>query len=139
MSERVEQGGAIVFRGDADDLRVLLVRSKKDPAIWVFPKGHVEPGESAADAAVRETWEEAGVRGDLGAPVGGPLEFSSGDEPVSVQYFVVRARTESASPEGRDKQWLPIGEASTTLAFETAREKLRDAVRLLPQRAAFNS
>ena len=45
MGDRVLQGGAIVFREEGDRLSVLLVRSKKDPAIWVFPKGHVDPGE----------------------------------------------------------------------------------------------
>jgi 8-oxo-dGTP pyrophosphatase MutT (NUDIX family) len=131
MTNRVPQGGAIVFRGEGDRLQVLLVRSKKDPDIWVFPKGHVEPGEAPAETALRETWEEAGVRGEIGGAVGLPLEFASGDEPVSVQYYVVQARSESASPEKRDKQWLSIGDALTTLAFETAREKLREAVSLV--------
>jgi 8-oxo-dGTP pyrophosphatase MutT (NUDIX family) len=127
VSARVSQAGGIVFRTEDDRLRVLLVRSKKDPAIWVFPKGHIEPGEMAAATAIRETWEEAGVEGELDGPVGAPLEFQSGAEPVSVQYFLIRARTERPSPEGRDKQWLPIDTALETLAFENAREKLREA------------
>ena len=128
MGGRVLQGGAIVFREEGDRLRVLLVRSKKDPSIWVFPKGHIEADEDAAATALRETWEEAGVRGMLGAAVGAPLEFVSGDESVSVQYFVVSAGEEHASPEARDKQWLSIDDALATLAFENAREKLREAV-----------
>lgn len=130
MAARVPQAGAIVFRHEDDRLRVLLVRSKKDPSIWVFPKGHIDPGETAAETALRETWEESGVTGDLGEPIGAPMEFDSGSRPVSVQYFVVHARDEEDSPEGRDKQWLSIDEALTTLAFETARDKLREAVRL---------
>jgi 8-oxo-dGTP pyrophosphatase MutT (NUDIX family) len=130
VAARVPQAGAIAFRREGDRLLVLLVRSKKDPSIWVFPKGHIDPGEDAAATALRETWEEAGVRGTLSGPVGAPLEFDSGAEPVSVQYFVMRAGRESSSPEGRDKQWLSIDEALTTLAFESAREKLREAVRL---------
>jgi len=131
VSARVAQAGGIVFRKEDDRLSVLLVRSKKDPAIWVFPKGHVEQGETAAATAIREVWEEAGVEGELDGPVGAPLEFQSGHEPVSVQYFLIRARTETASPEGRETQWLPIDEALRTLAFENAREKLREAVALV--------
>ena len=127
MAARVAQAGGIVFRKEDDRLRVLLVRSKKDPAIWVFPKGHVEQGETAAATAIREVWEEGGVEGELDGPVGAPLEFQSGHEPVSVQYFLIRARTERASPEGRDKQWLPVDDALKTLAFENAREKLLEA------------
>ena len=128
MSARVAQAGGIVVRKQDDRLAVLLVRSKKDPAVWVFPKGHIEPGETAAATALRETWEEAGVEGDLDGPVGAPLEFQSGVEPVSVQYFLIRARTEGPSPEGRDTQWLSIDEALKMLAFQNAREKLLEAV-----------
>ncbi|GAA5858323.1 hypothetical protein JCM8547_004649 [Rhodosporidiobolus lusitaniae] len=38
----------------------LLVSSRKKPS-YVFPKGGIEAGESAAEAAEREAWEEAGL------------------------------------------------------------------------------
>ena len=66
MTARIPQAGAIVFRADGDRTTVLLVRSKKDPTIWVFPKGHIDGNESERETAVRETWEEAGVSGVLG-------------------------------------------------------------------------
>jgi ADP-ribose pyrophosphatase YjhB (NUDIX family) len=46
-----------VFRED----RVLMVRERQDGR-WSLPGGFVDVGDSAAEAAVRETWEEAGVR-----------------------------------------------------------------------------
>jgi 8-oxo-dGTP pyrophosphatase MutT (NUDIX family) len=129
--ERAKQAGAVVFRGEGDRFVVLLVRSKKDPSIFVFPKGHIERGETAEVTALRETWEEAGVEGDLLAEIGAPLEFLSGGKPVSVRYFLVRAgERETASPEGRDKQWLSVDQALKALQFDTAREKLREAAAL---------
>jgi diadenosine hexaphosphate hydrolase (ATP-forming) len=127
VSHLVPQAGGIVVRQDGDRLSVLLVRSKKNPQIWVFPKGHIEPGETAEETALRETQEEAGVEGELIGPIGEPLEFQSGSETVSVQYFLVRPIVESASPEGRDKQWLGIDEALALLSFESARTLLRMA------------
>ena len=40
--------------------RLLLVR-RCDTGDWELPGGHVDPGESAPDAAVRETAEESGI------------------------------------------------------------------------------
>ena len=75
MRHAVPQAGGIAFRGRGRDLQILLVTSKKQSGFWIFPKGHVEPGETAAQAGVRETVEEAGVSGDLLGPVGAPLEY----------------------------------------------------------------
>jgi len=127
VTERIPQAGGLVVRQDDDRLAVLLVRAKKDPTVWVFPKGHIEPGESAADAAVREVEEESGVVAELLGPLGRPQEFQSGKELVSVQYFLMRARSESASSEGRAKQWFSVDEALRALSFEGARQLVRDA------------
>lgn len=48
---------AVVRRGD----RFLLVHESKHGQLWYLPAGRVEPGESFAEAARRETLEEAGV------------------------------------------------------------------------------
>nr|WP_256447742.1 NUDIX hydrolase [Paracoccus marinaquae] len=50
---------AVTLRGD----RVLLARRRNPPdaGLWGFPGGHVDPGETALAAAVRELREETGV------------------------------------------------------------------------------
>lgn len=50
---------AVLIRGG----HVLLVQRKNPPdaGLWGFPGGHVEPGETALDAAARELAEETGV------------------------------------------------------------------------------
>ncbi len=41
--------------------RYLLVHERKHGGGWYLPAGRVEPGETLADAAIRETNEEAGI------------------------------------------------------------------------------
>src|SRR5215213_7244397 len=55
----VRQAGAIVVRFDDDEPRLLLVTARRNPKTWIFPKGHIEDGETPAEAAVREAREEA--------------------------------------------------------------------------------
>jgi 8-oxo-dGTP pyrophosphatase MutT (NUDIX family) len=123
----VRQAGGIAFRGGGGDLSILLVTSKKQPGLWIFPKGHVEPGETDAEAGVRETQEEAGVAGELLGPVGAPLEFDWSGKRYRVQYFLIRATSESPATDGRTIAWLPFDEALERLSFEDTGRLLRVA------------
>jgi 8-oxo-dGTP pyrophosphatase MutT (NUDIX family) len=129
----VPQGGGIVFRRDGDAVSILLVRAKRDPTVWVLPKGHIEPGESEAETALRETQEEAGVTGELIGPVGRPLEFDNGREFVRVQYFLIRALSESPHTDGRHKQWFPFDDALAVVQFEETRRLLREGLTHIPR------
>lgn len=50
---------AVIF--DENRQKVLLTR-RTDNGRWCLPGGHMEPGESAAEACERETWEETGLK-----------------------------------------------------------------------------
>ncbi|HEY7458757.1 MAG TPA: NUDIX hydrolase [Xanthobacteraceae bacterium] len=47
------------------DGRLLLVRRANPPQLWTLPGGRVELGERAAEAALRELREEAGVAAEI--------------------------------------------------------------------------
>ena len=127
MPASVLQAGGIAFRGSGRDLSILLVTSKKQPGFWIFPKGHVEPGETEAEAGVRETREEAGVAGELIGPVGAPLEYDWDGKRYRVQYFLIRTTSESPATDGRTIAWLPFDEALRRLSFEDTGRLLREA------------
>lgn len=51
--------GAVVFTRDHGKIRYLLIRNLT--GIYGFPKGHVEPGETEEETALREIFEEVGL------------------------------------------------------------------------------
>ena len=58
--------GILLFRQRGEETEVLLIKPggpfwrNKDAGAWMIPKGAIEPGETAADAALREFEEEIG-------------------------------------------------------------------------------
>ena len=88
--------------------RILLVR-RCDSGMWELPGGRVDVGESAVDAAVRETAEEAGVEIVVTGFAGlfsdpGHVIRSSGGE-VRQQFAVLfRARAVRGVPRGDQQE-----------------------------------
>ena len=130
---RVAEAGAIAVKTDGPATQFLVVTAKKNPAHWIFPKGHIDPGETPEQAALRELEEEAGVQGVVVGPVGSST-FRSGDEEIEVQYYLVRAVAESPSEEARQRRWLIQEEARAWLTFDDLRDLLDETARLLERR-----
>jgi 8-oxo-dGTP pyrophosphatase MutT (NUDIX family) len=88
--------------------RILLARHAEGN-VWVMPGGAVEPDETPADAAVRETWEETGLLVDLDRIVGicgGPgctVRYRNGDvNSYLIIVFEGRVVQGVARPDGEE-------------------------------------
>uniref|UniRef100_A0A671Q0T5 diphosphoinositol-polyphosphate diphosphatase n=1 Tax=Sinocyclocheilus anshuiensis TaxID=1608454 RepID=A0A671Q0T5_9TELE len=88
-----KRAACLCFKNDRED-EVLLVSSSRHPDQWIVPGGGMEPEEEPGGAAVREVYEEAGVRGTLGRLLG---------------VFEVRL------PNCRKRKWFKIDEAIRVL------------------------
>jgi 8-oxo-dGTP pyrophosphatase MutT (NUDIX family) len=140
-------GGVVVHDG-----RVLVLRRPRPPSIPPtggeeggevrLPKGHVEPGESAQEAALRETHEESGyadlvVRADLGAQL---VQFNrDGQRVVRIErYFLMSLVGQTSQPIGGEPEfepvWLSWDEALAALTFEPEREWVRRAQKMSNER-----
>ena len=64
---RPHSAGVLLYRRQQGELQVLLIKPggpfwrKRDVGAWMIPKGMVEQGETALEAAIREFKEEVGV------------------------------------------------------------------------------
>jgi 8-oxo-dGTP pyrophosphatase MutT (NUDIX family) len=125
----IRQAGAITVRDTSNGPEVLLVRAKRDPRQWIFPKGHQEKGETLAETAVRELKEEGGVVGDAIKPLG-IATFRSGGEDVEVTYFLVRDTGRKGKAE-REVAWKSFAAAKKLVSFEDARWLLDKAQQML--------
>lgn len=65
------QMAALCHRGEGDRKEYLLVTSR-DTARWIIPKGWPIRGLNSCETALREAWEEAGVKNSSAAqdPIG---------------------------------------------------------------------
>jgi len=127
---RSTHAGAVVFKLTRKGPRYLLVEAGGTRGRWVFPKGHVEKGETAAGTAVREVTEEAGVRA---RPIRGlrRVEQKQEGDWISIVYFLM-AYTGRATPlDKRRIRWLTYDEAIEALDLEKSRRVLRSADRMI--------
>lgn len=99
--------------------RVLLIQ-RSDNGHWAMPAGAMELGESIAECAVREVWEETGLR----ASVVTPFAFYTGPDRTftnmyghTYQHFVVAFRVDVWEGE-----LLTVTDETTDAAFRHSHE-----------------
>ncbi len=129
----VSAGGIVYRRTGVEPPRFLLIRDSYDN--WGFPKGHLEEGESPADAARRETGEETGL-GSL--VLQGPIRvidwhfrFRGRHIHKYCHFFLFESPNGDPCPqvdEGiTDCQWRNLDEALELLSYDNARGVLKRA------------
>ena len=113
--------GGVVIK----DHKVVSLRRKN--GVWLMPKGHVDPGETLEEAAVREVWEETGLEARIGAPLG-ETEYGFSEDGVwhqkKVFWFYMEAIGGELRPEAEmftETRLLSLGEL-TTLTFPADRQ-----------------
>ncbi len=118
---REPTAGGVVFRrsnGKPSDVEILLIADSKGR--WTIPKGHIEEGETARQAAEREIREETGLQEMKMLDFLGKINFryrrGSSLVLMTTEIFLVKAagKSESVKPE----KWM------TSLAWLAAPEAL---------------
>jgi 8-oxo-dGTP pyrophosphatase MutT (NUDIX family) len=100
---------------------------------WVIPKGLIDPGKTAGEAALQEAWEEAGLAGLLSAePVGSYLYEKYGTTCHVIVFVLLVQAVAEEWPERdlRQRDWLPAAEAIERMEEPDLRGLMRRALRL---------
>ncbi len=137
-------GGIVIGDGGT----IAMVRAKGS-TLWLFPKGHVDEGESDEDAARREIQEEAGLKnleyiGDLGTfqrPPGNQILSGNITEMKEIHMFLFAAlpgaQLASEVPdEIEEATWIPYREVAAKMVgmtkdkvwFATVFDRVREAI-----------
>lgn len=116
------QFGALCYRVREGATQVLLITSR-DTGRWVLPKGWPMAGMSPMQAAEREAWEEAGVKGRISAQCLGIYSYQKmmGQTglPCVVALFpmqVTRLSKEFPERKERRRKWFSLRKAAGKVA-----------------------
>jgi 8-oxo-dGTP pyrophosphatase MutT (NUDIX family) len=135
MSSR-DQAAVIAFRRKAQAIEICLIRNKGSKK-WKIPKGFVDPGETAQQAALKEAWEEAGLHGRIiGDPIGS-YEYEKWNLDLTVALFLMEVKAmddEWEESRFRERAWAPLDEAFARLRKHPVKSLLRDAAARLERR-----
>ncbi len=134
---RFHLAGAVPWRKTEDGLKILLITTRDRPLDddypwWIVPQGGVEPGQTAQEAAIVETWEEAGVRGVASQEPFAYYDYPTGTGRCRVDIFEIEVEAvEDDWPESHERRrvWLSAEDALETISGETLRSILREFLR----------
>ena len=116
-----QSAGFIIIDRSGVEPEALCVRAYSN---WDFPKGHLEPGETAFDAAVREVLEETtlthGVDFTHTGEQAPSITYGTGRRKKTATYFIgertsdkqpyLPVSPELGKPENDEWRWVPLSE-----------------------------
>ncbi len=134
--EETSAGGLVIDAALA--VPVIARRGRRGDLRWSLPKGHLEPGESAAQAAVREIAEETGIVGRVLVDIGSiDFHFIADGRRIhkTVHHFLleyVAGELCADDHEVVDVEWVPLDGLACRLAYPDER-RLAERAKMLAE------
>ena len=126
--------GGLVVRRMRGRPYIAAVRVK-DGTVLALPKGHIEPGESGAETALREVREETGLKSRLVEKLDDIRYWYTRDGArvlKVVSFFLLAYRSGSLRDYQREEvdgaEWIPLEDAPQRLAYRGEKQMARAAL-----------
>jgi 8-oxo-dGTP pyrophosphatase MutT (NUDIX family) len=144
--DETSAGGLVLDRLGPGASGALIGRlDRRGRLLWSLPKGHVEPGETEPETAVREVQEETGIAGRVIGKLG-TIDFWFVAEGrrvhKTVHHYLLLAVDPVAGLELSDEDvevsevaWVPLDELAARLAYADERRLLERVPVLLAETA----
>ena len=137
--------GGLVLDRRGDGARGALIGrlDRRGRLLWSLPKGHVEPGETAPQTAVREVREETGIAGEVIGELGTiDFWFVAGGRKVhkTVHHYLLLALDPDQPLSDEDVEvaevaWVPLPDLPGRLAYADERRLVAHVADLLAEPA----
>jgi 8-oxo-dGTP pyrophosphatase MutT (NUDIX family) len=138
MPAEISSGGVLVRRMRGRWWLAAIRPRGKPEGVWALPKGLVDAGERADATALREVFEETGIRGRLDRKLGDVrYVYTRGGRRIFkvVSFYLVRGGRGRIGelPAGMELEvaearWLPLEEAPRLLAYRGERDMATRAI-----------
>jgi 8-oxo-dGTP diphosphatase len=125
-SEPIRAAGGVVTR---EGSFAIVHRPRYDD--WSLPKGKLDRGETFEEAALREVWEETGLRCALVRELPS-VHYDVRGRPKEVRYWLMSVESDPGfepNDEVDDLRWLSAADAASLLTYDRDKEVLEAAAR----------
>ncbi|XP_013083426.2 bis(5'-nucleosyl)-tetraphosphatase [asymmetrical]-like [Biomphalaria glabrata] len=126
--------GLLIYRRLHNKFEYLLLQTSYGEHHWTPPKGHVDPGESEWETALRETEEESGYKQEqlnILKNFEHSLNYVVKNKPKRVVYWLAELKDSSTpvrlSEEHQDYKWAELEEACQLVKYHDTINLLRAA------------
>jgi 8-oxo-dGTP pyrophosphatase MutT (NUDIX family) len=126
--EREFSAGGVLVRTIRGRPMLAAIRPRGKDRVWALPKGHIDPGESAAETAMREVREETGVEAALVEKLGDiRYWYMRGGRRIAkvVSFFLldyVSGELEDHDQEVERAEWMALDDAAQRLTYKGERD-----------------
>jgi 8-oxo-dGTP pyrophosphatase MutT (NUDIX family) len=134
---RERSAGGVVVRGEEVVVIVPTRRASDGSKVVALPKGHIDPGENALQAATREVREETGIVAEPVTELGETRYWYRRDGqtiPKSVSFYLFRyveGDTANHDDEVEKAWWIALADAQRELSHAAEREMVAKAAQYL--------